>query len=74
MTGQTIKGAQDPTAVHFKVGWVLSGPAVCLGRVETQQRSNLLTTHILKCAPDQVSYDGLQGELKKFWDLLSLLV
>ena len=71
MTGHTIKGAQGPTAVHTKLGWVLSGP-VCLGSVENQQRSNLVTTHVLKCATDQVSYDGLQGELKKFWDLESL--
>ena len=70
-TGHTIKGAQGPTAVHTKLGWVLSGP-VCLGSVENQQRSNLVTTHVLKCATDQVSYDGLQGELKKFWDLESL--
>ena len=71
VTGHTIKGAQGPTAVHTKLGWVLSGP-VCLGSVENQQRSNLVTTHVLKCATDQVSYDGLQGELKKFWDLESL--
>ena len=31
-----------------------------------------MTTHVLKCTTDQVSYDGLQGELKKFWDLESL--
>ena len=31
-----------------------------------------MTTHVLTCATDQVSYDGLQGELKKFWDLESL--
>ena len=71
VTGHTIKGAQGPTAVHSKLGWVLSGP-VCSGRVENQQRSNLVTTHVLKCTTDQVSYDGLQGELKKFWDLESL--
>ena len=31
-----------------------------------------MTTHVLKFATDQVSYYGLQGELKKFWDLKSL--
>ena len=40
--------------------------------VENQQRSKLVTTHVLTCATDQVSYDGLQGELKKSWDLESL--
>ena len=61
VTGHTIKGAQGPTAVHTKLGWVLPGP-VCLGSVENHQRSNLVITHVLKCATDQVSYDGLQGE------------
>ena len=28
-----------------------------------------METHILKCATDEVPYEGLQGELKKFWDL-----
>ena len=71
MAGHTIKGAQGPTAVHTELGWVLSGP-VCSGSVENQQRSNLVTTHALKCATDQVCYGGLQGEMKKFWDLESL--
>ena len=31
-----------------------------------------MTTYVFKCATYQVSYDGLQGELKKFWDLVSL--
>lgn len=31
-----------------------------------------MTTHVLKCTTDQVSYDGLQGELKKFWHSQSL--
>ena len=44
VTGHTIKGAQ---AVHTKLGWVLSG-LVCLRSVENQQRSNLVTTHVLK--------------------------
>ena len=65
MTGHTIKGAQGPTAVHTKLGLVLSGP-VCSGSVENQQRSNLVTTNVLKYATDKVSYDGLQRELKEF--------
>ena len=71
MTGHTIKGAQGPAAVHTELGWVLSGP-VCSGSVENQQRSNLETTHALKCANDQVCYGGLQGEMKRYWDLDSL--
>ena len=57
--------------VHAKLGWVLSEP-FCSGSVENQQRSNLVTAHVLKCATDQVSYDGLQGELLRFWYLESV--
>ena len=46
VTGHTIKGAQGPTAVHTKRG--LSGP-VCLRSVENQQRSNLVTSNLVKC-------------------------
>ena len=67
----SINEAQGPIAAHTKLGWVLSGP-VCLACVENQQRTNLVTAHVLKCATDQVSYDGYQGELKNFWDLESL--
>ena len=45
VTSHTIRWAQGPTAVHTKLGWVLSGP-VCLRSVENQQRSNLVTTHV----------------------------
>ena len=73
VTGHTIRGGQGPTAVHTKPGWVLSGP-VGSGDAEDLQtkRNNLVTTHVLKCATEPVSYEGLEGELKKFWDLESL--
>ena len=72
VTGHTIRGSQDPTAVHTKLGWVLSGPGS--GDAGDLQRNNLVTTHVLKCANEPVSYEGLEGELKKFWDLKSLSI
>ena len=71
VTGHTIRGTQGPTAVHTKLGWVLSGP-VRSGNLGNQQLNNLVTTHVLKCATGQVPHDGLKEELKKFWDLESL--
>ena len=73
VTGHTIRGGQGPTAVHTstKLGWVLSGP-VASGDAEDLQRNNLVTTHVLKCATEPVSYEGLEGEPKKLWDLESL--
>ena len=62
VTGHTIRGSQGPTAVHTKLGWVLSGP-VGSGDAEDLQRNNLVTTHVLKCATEPVSYEGLEGEL-----------
>ena len=46
VTSHTIKGVQGPTAVHTRRG--LSGP-VCLRSVENQQRSNLVTSNLVKC-------------------------
>lgn len=71
VTGHTIRGTQGPTALHTKLGWVLSGPVSC-GNPGGQQSSNLVTTHVLKCATEQVHYEGIEGEVKKFWDLESL--
>ena len=71
VTGHTIRGSQSPTAVHIKLGWVLSG-IVGSGHAEDLQRNNLVTTHVLKCTTEPGSYEGLEGELKKFWDLESL--
>ena len=68
VTGHTIRGTRGPTALHTKLGWVLLGPVSC-GNPGGQQRSNLVTTHVLKCATGQVPYEGLEGEVKKFWDL-----
>ena len=31
-----------------------------------------MTTHVLKCATEHVLYEGLEGEVKRFWDLESL--
>ena len=73
VTGHTIRGTRGPTALHTKLGWVLSGPVSC-GNPGGEQRSNLVTTHVLKCATEQVPYEGLEGEVKKFWDLESLWV
>ena len=71
VTGHTIRGTQGPTALHTKLGWVLSGPVSC-GNPGGQQRSNLVTTHVLTCATEQVPYEALEGEVKKIWDLESL--
>ena len=70
VTGHTIRGTQGPTALHTKLGWVLSGPVSC-GNPGGQQSSNLVTTHVLKCATEQVPYEGLEERSRNFgtWSL-----
>ena len=41
VTGQIIQGDSGPTAIHTRLGWVLSGP-VCCG---TTELNNLYPTH-----------------------------
>ena len=66
VTGQIIQGDSGPTAIHTRLGWVLSGP-VCCG---TTELNNLYPTHSMLIQ----SYDSpqLDNLLKKFWDLESL--
>ena len=71
VTGHTIRGTQGPTALYTKLGWVLSGPVSCRNPGGLQ-RSNLVANHVLKCSTKHVPYEGLEGEVKKFWDLESL--
>ena len=46
VTGTISKGAKGPTAIHTKLGWVLSGPIAVKG--PKQSSTNLVTTHALE--------------------------
>ena len=73
VTGNIVKGVRGPTAIHTKLGWVLSGPVQ--GTVtEQRQSSNLVVTHSLKCASQPVYNlnESLDENLKKFWELESI--
>ena len=69
-TGNIIK--RDPSgsvALETKLGWVLSGPAVC----STSTKSctvNLSSTHVLKIESTEIS--DMKDDLQKFWDLETL--
>lgn len=67
VTGRVIRGESGPTAIHTKVGWILSGPT------SNQATVNLTfsTVHTLKV--DTVATEpSLDDQLKKFWELESL--
>ena len=69
-TGNIIKrDPSGPVALETKLGWVLSGPAVC----PTSTRSctvNLSSTHVLKIESTEIS--DMKDDLQKFWDLETL--
>ena len=56
VTGKVISGQSGPTAIHTKIGWVLSGPT---DREETAVDLILTSTHALRidCYPAEQSLD-----------------
>ena len=71
VTGSVCRGANGPTAVHTKLGWVLSGPS---SHSEPNQCAvNLSVTHVLHV--ETFSEDPsctLDDQLRAFWELESL--
>jgi len=45
VTGQVIRGDSGPTAIHTKVGWILSGPT---DHMEVAVNLTLTSAHTLK--------------------------
>ena len=67
VSGRVEQGENGPTAMETKLGWVLSGPLH--GAMENeQQRTNLVTTHVLKTAVNPVNNtnESLDGNMKNF--------
>ena len=73
VSGRVIRGEDGPTAIQTKLGWVLSGP-IHGATQDDRQQNNLVTTHVLKSAvkPVDVTNEGLDGNLRTFWELESL--
>jgi len=77
VTGCVIKGESGPTAIHTKLGWVLSGPMED-DMPNDRATTNLVTqTHTLQVtssnvAPAHLPTDDVNYDLKAFWDLESL--
>ena len=66
-TGRIIRGEGGPTAIHTKVGWVLSGP---VDQPEGTANLVVASTHTLKV--DAYPEPTLDDRLRSFWDLESL--
>ena len=69
VTGQVIRGDSGPTAIHTKVGWILSGPA---NHLEVAVNLALASTHTLKIDVHPSMETALDDCLKRFWDLESV--
>ena len=67
VTGAVSKSTGGPTAIHTKLGWVLSGPITVKG--PNQCSTNLVTTHVLRI---DAQPDPLNDQLRAFWELESL--
>ena len=73
ISGRVIRGKDGPTAIHTKLGWVLSGP-INGATQEERQQNNLVITPVLKSTvkPVDVTNESLDGNLRSFWELESL--
>ena len=74
VTGEVKRGESGPTALHTRLGWVLSGPIESSTHDHDPSVNLVSSTHVLRCAtePSQPQNNDLTGELKRFWDLESL--
>ena len=69
VTGNVCRGEGGPTAIHTKLGWVLSGPS-SPGNSENSL-VNLSVTHVLHTGTDLNTDYALDNQLSAFWDLES---
>ena len=69
VTGRVVRGDSGPTAIHTKLGWILSGPA---NHLEVSVNLTVASTHSLKVDTCPSMEPTLDDCLERFWDLESL--
>ena len=69
VTGSICRGANGPTAIHTKLGWVLSGPSS--HDVRSNCAVNLTVTHVLHTGTTEPLQE-LNEQLRAFWELEAL--
>ena len=70
VTGSVYRSEGGPTAIHTKLGWVLSGPTPA--KDQAQCSMNLTTTHVLRAETQELESTALDEQLRSFWELESL--
>lgn len=71
VTGSICRGEKGPTAIHTKLGWVLSGPTLSSNPV-VHSSACIVTTHLLRVDSQPVESMQLAEQLRSFWELESL--
>ena len=71
VTGSICHGEKGPTAVHTKLGWVLSGPAVSTSAMLCSTTC-VTSTHTLSVVSQATESSLLVEQLKAFWELETL--
>ena len=72
VTGSICRGVQGPTAIHTKLGWVLSGPTHC-PEAMVNSVAGVVTTHLLRVDSQPIDESAqLSEQLRSFWELESL--
>ena len=69
VTGSICREVQGPTAIHTKLGWVLSGPTHC-PEAMVNSVACVVTTHLLRVDSQPIDESAqLSEQLCSFWEL-----
>ena len=71
VTGSISRSENGPTAIHTKLGWVLSGPALSASSMLCSS-THITTTHLLQVNGQPTESTQLAEQLRSFWELESL--
>lgn len=72
VTGSICRSEKGPTAIHTKLGWVLSGPTLSSSSVLCSSTHIMTTTHLLRVDGQPIESTQLAEQLRSFWELESL--
>ena len=71
VTGSICRSEKGPTAIHTKLGWVLSGPTLSSSSMRCSS-TYITTTHLLRIDDSPTESTQLVEQLRSFWELESL--
>lgn len=73
VTGSICRSERGPTAIHTKLGWVLSGPTPSSNpALRSATNCSVIATHLLRVDCQALESTQLEEQLRSFWELESL--